>query len=224
MNLIMNNIITILLTSTINIQSHKCYLYQTNKEERRNTYLKSILKWLNETDFNIVLVENSGYKFDELKYLLEKHKSRFEIITFCEANMENAKFLENNNSKGSSEIYSINYAYDNSDLLKKATFIIKVTGRYFIPDFQNYLSNFDMNNYDVLTQNDVNKCEIVGCHINHFSDIFNNNLLNEDGIYTGHVEYVYKYRCSLYNNVLHLKVFQIEPTQRGGTPEIYNTI
>jgi len=216
--------ITILLTTTVTIQKHKCYLYQTNKDERKNTYLKTILKWLNETNFNIVLVENSGYKFEELQFLLEKYKSRFEIITFCESENEDAKFLEINNSKGASEIYSINYAYNNSNLLKNSYFIIKVTGRYFIPEFQEYISNFDMNNYDVLTQNDVERCEIIGCHIKHFADIFNNNLLNEDGVYTGHVEYVYKYRCSLYKNALKLKIFQIEPTQRGGSPEIYNTI
>jgi len=216
--------ITILLTTTVTVQSHKCYLYQTNQDERKNTYLKSILKWLNETDFNIVLVENSGYQFEELQFLLEKYKSRFEIITFYERELESCKFLENNNSKGASEVYSINYAYNNSNLLKKSTFIIKVTGRYFVPELQEYLSKFDINNYDVLTQNDPEKCEIIGCHIKHFHDVFDNNLLDEKGDYTGHVEYVYKYRCSLYKNVLRAKIFQIEPTQRGGTSEIYNYI
>jgi hypothetical protein len=218
------NKITILLTTTVNVQNHKCYLYQTKKEDRLNTYLKSVVNWLDNTLFNIVLVENSGYDFNELNSFLKKYNNRFEIITFCEEKIEDAKFLKDNCSKGASEIFAINYAYNKSNLLNNSSFIIKVTGRYFIPELQNFLSNFDINVYDVLTQYDPDKCEIVGCHNKHFKTIFDNNLTDETGNYIGHVEFVYKYRCSLYKNVIRCLPFHIEPTQRGGTPEIYNII
>ena len=78
---ILNNI-TIILTSTVNINEKKAYIYQKNKDERINTYLKSILQWLNKTNFNIVLVENSGYNFNELNNEKKIYKDRFEVITF----------------------------------------------------------------------------------------------------------------------------------------------
>ena len=219
----MNKEIVLLLTSTVNVQPHKCFLYQKNKEKRVKSYLKSISQWLQKTNFNIVLVENSGYKFEELKDFFSQYRHRFEFISFCETNIEEAKFLENNNSKGASEIFSINYAFKNSTLLKDAGFIVKITGRYFIPDFENYLAGFtDILNYDVLTQYDVDSCEIVGCNKKHFDHIFNNDLLDENGQYMGHVEYVYKHKCSLYKNAIRCIPFPIEPTCKGGTPQIHH--
>ena len=54
----MNNI-CIILTSTVNVTKHTAF--QIDKHERINTYLKSIMSWLKNTDLNIVVVENSGY-------------------------------------------------------------------------------------------------------------------------------------------------------------------
>jgi hypothetical protein len=213
--------IVLLLTTTVNVQPHKCYIYQTNKEERIKTYMKAIVQWLEKTNFKIVLVENSGHQFEEITHLLKQYCGRFEFIGFCENELKEAQFLANNNSKGASEIFSINYAFNHSLLLQKADFIIKVTGRYFIPEFQDYLSTFDVFNYDVLTQYDVNSCEIVGCHKKHFNHIFNNDLFDENGQYMGHVEYVYRYKCSLYKNVIRCKPFSIEPTCRGGVNQIH---
>ena len=53
--------ITIILTSTVYINTKKSHLYQTDPNERIQTYIKSVLQWINNTNFNIVLVENSGY-------------------------------------------------------------------------------------------------------------------------------------------------------------------
>ena len=52
---------TIILTSTINVNPHKSWVFQRDATHRIETYLKSILQWLTKTNFNIVLVENSGY-------------------------------------------------------------------------------------------------------------------------------------------------------------------
>ena len=217
------NNITILLTSTVNVQN-KNYLFQTDKNERLNIYLKSIKQWLNNTIFNIVLVENTGYQFEELNGYLIKYKGRFEIISFEENKLDEAKYLKNNNSKGASEIFAINYAFNHSKLLQNSIFIIKVTARYFIPELEDYLKYYDLNKYDALRQNDINRCEIIGTHIKNFNKVFDLKILDENGKYNGHVEAVYRYRILLFNNILTCKKFTIEPTQRGGLNQIFNEL
>ena len=64
----------IVLTTTVNVHNVN-NLHQKKKEERIQTYLASIHKWL-LTDLPIIVVENSGYTFPELK------GTRVEVITF----------------------------------------------------------------------------------------------------------------------------------------------
>ena len=215
---------TIILTTTVNVNPIKYWLFQMNSNDRLNAYLKSILRWLNETNLNIVLVENSGYKFEGLQEQLEKHKDRFEIICFNEKEIDSAQYLAEDTSKGSSEIFAIRYAIINSALIKKSNFIIKITGRYFIPEFEGYLKEFNLDNYNGLTQFCKDRCEIVGSHMKNVNIIFNPILLNEDQELWCHVESVYKYRFSLYDNntILTCKNFTIEPTQMGGAEHIYD--
>ena len=222
---ILNNI-TIILTSTVNINEKKAYIYQKNKDERINTYLKSILQWLNKTNFNIVLVENSGYNFNELNNEKKIYKDRFEVITFKENELDETKYLKDNNSKGASEIFAINYAFNNSKIIKnnKTNFIIKITGRYYIHELEDYLLSYDLNEYDCLTQNDRTRCEMVGSHINNFSNIFNIMLLDKNNKYEGQLEKIWKYRTSKYDKILVCKEFNIEPTKRGGLDQVFSTI
>lgn len=218
--------ITIILTSTVNVNLIKRFLHQKDKNDRINTYLKSIHRWLNETKFNIVLVENSGYIFNELENEQKIYNDRFEIITFNEKEVEEAKYLFNIISKGASEMFSINYAFIHSKIIKntKPIFIIKVTCRYFIPELEEYLKKYDLNNYDCLVQKNPNRCEMVGSHYNNFNHIFNINLLDENNNYNGLVEYIWKYRTSMYKNKLVCKLFNIEKTCRGGVNEFFEYI
>jgi len=214
---------TILLTSTVNVQS-KPVLYQKNKQERINSYLKSIKQWLTNTNFKIVLVENSGYSFPELEKEKAIFKERFEIIIFQESQLKEAKYLVKEEGKGGSEMYAIHFAYYMSGLLRNATFIIKITARFYIPELEIYLSNIDLNTYDGLCQNDINRCEMVGSHIKNFHIIFNKYLINDNGDYDQHVENIYKIRMGWFNNILQCKVLDIEPTQRGGVPDVFYNI
>ena len=224
-NNVLNNI-TIILTSTVNINEKKNSIHQKNKDERINTYLRSVLQWLNKTNFNIVLVENSGYNFNELNNEKEIYKDRFEVITFKENELDEAKYLKDNNSKGASEIFAINYAFNNSNIIKnnKTNFIIKITGRYFINELEDYLLSYNLNEYDCLTQNDRKRCEMVGSHINNFSNIFNIMLLDKNNKYEEHIENIWEYRTSQYDKILVCKEFNIEPTKRGGLDQIFSTI
>jgi len=54
---------------------------------------------------------------------------------------------------------------------RSSDFIIKVTGRFFIPELENYVDQ--LNEYECLTQHDRNRCEMVGCKPSHFFHIFN---------------------------------------------------
>ena len=149
------------------------------------------------------------------------YKHRFEVITLDESNEPPCS--RNNNSKGASEIYSIHYAFQNSIMIHSSSVIIKVTARFFIPDLENYLSNYDLNKYDSLTQNNRDRCEMVGCHYTKFSDIFN-YILNDIEGYNGHIEDIWKLRTTKCEHVLVCKPFLIEPTYRGGLNEVYTII
>ena len=213
----------IILTTTVTVQD-KVYLFQTDKGERLEQYRKKIKKWLYETNLKIVVVENTGYTFEELNERKEKFKDRFEVISFVEAELEEADFLKGNPYKGASEVFAIEYAYKHSVLCKTADFIIKVTGRFYMPEFENFLKSYDLTQYDVLFQNKPNRCEMLGCHKDHMKDVFDTLLIDGDGKYSGNVEDVYQYRCGKYERKIHCPQFYIEPTQRGGINEVFYNI
>jgi len=212
--------ITIILTTTVHVNLKKNYLAQTDKNTRIKTYLKSIKQWL-KTNFHIIVVENSGYTFPELENEKNEYKDRFEVITLDESN--EPFFLRNHFSKGASEIFSIHYAFTQSKMIHASSFIIKVTGRFFIPELENYLSQYDLNEYDCLTQNNRDRCEMVGCHSTKFYSIFNIYLFDIKGT-KYQLEDIWKLRTSKCEKVLVCKLFSIEPTFRGGLNKVYITI
>ena len=205
--------VTIILTTTVFIQN-KIYLFQKDPIERLKTYNKSIHNWIkNSKDIKIIVVENSGYTFNEFKKYIS---DRFEIITFNENTLPEAQHLVHNNSKGASELFSINYAINNSKNIKD-DFIIKITGRYFIPGFEEYLSQFDLNQYDALSQHSLGNCEVIGCSYNKKNILFNEIITDF------HVENMYIERKSNLN-LLICKIFSIEDTQAGGNNVIMNSL
>jgi len=207
---------TIILTSTVNVYDNIDCCYQRDPNNRIQTYLTSILQWLNNTNFNIILIENSGYNFNELNKEKEVFKERFEFFSINHTNVPN--FIRYYN-KGKNELFSISYLYNNSKLIHLSNFIIKVTARFFIPELEDYLKNYDLNTYDCLVQENRHRCEMVGSHYKNFKHIFYFDV-NENR----YVEDVWLERTSVYNNILKCKTFNIIPTQRGGINEKYTTI
>uniref|UniRef100_A0A6C0HRK8 Glycosyltransferase n=1 Tax=viral metagenome TaxID=1070528 RepID=A0A6C0HRK8_9ZZZZ len=214
---------TIILTTTVHVNRKIKFLYQTNPKERLQLYLESIRKWLN-TSFNIIVVDNSGYPFNELENEKRDHKDRFEVITFKEKELNLCKYLHNNQSKGASEMFSINYAFNRSRLKEKTNFIIKVTGRFFIDGLEEFLKNYDLNNYSALTQRDKNRCEMVGCHRDHFWYIFSIFLITDKFKFEPHVETIWRDRISKYSKVITCKPFPIKETPRGSLNEKFKII
>ena len=220
--------VCIILTSTICVNRGKIGLVQTDADERRKLYLARIKQWLNCTTFRVVLVENSGYMFPELREDLVTHCGRFEICTYDESVNEEATYLRNDQSKGCSELFAINYAYRNSLLAKNSEYIIKVTCRYFVAGLENFVRATNLEEYAALTQQNPDRCELVGCRLDTFGCVFFVKALDETGNRHGHVERVYKFRMDELrrqgSQVLVCPEFPIEPTPRGGVNSVFTFI
>ena len=78
-----NNNKILILTTTVYIDKAVAKLVQTNPKKRIAAYTKAIKLWLDNTNFYIVVVDNSDYSFqDELKDYFIKYKYRFEVVHF----------------------------------------------------------------------------------------------------------------------------------------------
>lgn len=227
----MDNVL-IILTSTVTVNNYKNYLFQKNKIDRVNCYIKSIKQWLEKTNLKICVVENSGYTFPELSEYCQLYSDRFEIITFNEfENPPEFQHLIYNNSKGASEMFSILYAYANTKFKNSINFIIKITCRYFIPSFEQFLIEngiiyntkgigiHDYKNMILgLRQNNHLRCEILGICQKFFNILFELSLSDEQGNFFPHVEQIYCNRFKLLNQdkVITCPPFTIEETRMGG--------
>tara|TARA_B000000609_G_C24063249_1_gene287878 strand:+ start:20 stop:733 length:714 start_codon:yes stop_codon:yes gene_type:complete len=229
----------IILTTSVNITKkykgdilikRPLIIKQNKPQERKDCYIKSIMAWLDLTNFNITLVENSGYDWPELKDHKEKYKERFEIISFDIVNDVNAARIFNYRylSKGLLEMYSIIYAFNHSQLCYKNNpyFIIKITGRYFIPNFDTYLKSIDLKLYKSIRQKKckLNRCEMVGCRVEIFKDFFDIKLTKQELPHYKYVESIYKIR---HEKLVKKNVFTCKPlklgwkTRRGGANSDY---
>lgn len=221
------NNVSILLTTTVNIKKDMKFIFQNNTNERLDQYIKTIKQWLTKTDYKVVVVENSGYTFEELNREKQLYKDRFEVITFNEETAKGAEYLKAIKNKGDHEVFAINYAYTHSTMLRTSDHIIKVTGRYFIPGLESYLSRIHLEPYMAIRQMNIHRCELIGSRKDVFTTLFNLEMLDKTGKYNPHAEDVYTHR--MHNlidqqKVLVLPSFTIERTQRGGVNEKFNDI
>jgi hypothetical protein len=212
----------LLLTTTVNVQK-KLALREINPLERIATYTKSLSQWLEKTRFRIVVIENTGHSFPEWQEWKEKYSDRLEVISFRENGVEEAQYLKGNNSKGASEIFAINYARLHSKWIDEMDFLIKITGRYFIPGLESYLESIELDQYDILKQNNINSCQLIGVRLSHFLTLFQVRLLDKNGNYNADVEKIYVERMQEFQEERRLicPVFPIEPTLEGGGPNIF---
>ena len=231
-----NNDKILILTTTVYIDKHVAKLRQKGSLERIDAYTKAIKLWLDNTNFYIVVVDNSNYSFqNELKDYFIKYKHRFEVVHFdilLEPNKPNNKlntrYLKklkwHKKSKGMLELYSINYAYENSTLIKDNNFefFIKITGRYYTKEFESIMSNFNTKRYNSIRQKkDIfNRCELVGCNKKYFPVLFNLNIDEVELPHVMYVEFIYHYRHKTKipkDTVYMLKELKLPwNTQRGG--------
>lgn len=172
-------ITTLLLTTTVNVRSNISWLKQKDKLERKKMYKDIIKHWLKNTNFNIVVIENSGHKFENFKKNLKEYSHRFEIITYNYKKIPKSDLISLNQyvAKGQHELYAIKYACSKSKLISESDFVIKITGRYYVPDLEKIFKKYINISTDVIRQSekmrkDTNRCEIIGCAVKHIDYLF----------------------------------------------------
>ena len=151
------------------------YIGKNNK--KRNIYIDRLNKWLNNTDFDIYIVESSGeilnIKNTRLyQYSFDQNKDKL--------NLKNSTILEKN---------SIIKAYQNfKDKFKNYDFIFKITGKYYIPSLEKIIKNIKFDT-DIIFQNrgfyNIQNTEITGYRSSLIYDITNqvkDNLIYEEQI------------------------------------------
>ena len=97
---------------------------------RKELYTYQIKQWLSETNMKIVVVESSGYTFPNIMH------ERLTVISFIIDKIYD--------SSSQYEARSLTYAVEkikDSDDFKNCTHILKLTGRYFLKNIENVLSN-----------------------------------------------------------------------------------
>ena len=157
----------IILTTTVNIFNVN-KIFQKSSSERLQTYISSINKWL-KTDFKIVVVDNSGYTFPEINITKNLH-----VISYYYDNIdveEKDKFILFSNEKGHHEMLAINYAFNHIPSQWNYQKIFKLTGRYFIPNFEQYVDNIPDEAVYYIQKRDI-MCELYGGKKEKVIDLF----------------------------------------------------
>lgn len=116
--------IIILLTACINPNGMCCTVLQDSKV-RQKQYEEALLWYLNNTDFKIVFVENTGVDFSG-KFVDYINNGRLEYINFY--GNDYPKYM----GKGYGEANIINESFIRSKWLKNADYVIKITGRLIV--------------------------------------------------------------------------------------------
>ena len=208
-NIVNSDKICILLTTCVNTNVNKNH-EKNSSDIRKNIYNSVINNYLNSTNINIYIVESSGYTFPEFQ-----NNPRIFIYTFKEINkpiVQGASFYESR-----SIIKAFNYFN-----LNKFEYIIKITGRYFIPNIEKLINNIPIGT-DLIYQYKKNNffltyyqnCEIFGCKTIYLLDIMNtiNLFVNFERTIT---LYSFKYKYFRFD-----KIILNECIQKGNPNKIY---
>lgn len=121
----MNKNICLLLTSTVtpNISG-----FSGNIAQRKQEYLKALDFYLQHTYFDIVIVDNSDFDFSDYY-----EDSRLECLHYLSESGDSIY------GKGYCEAKLMIYAFNNSEKLKQAAFIVKITGRHIVKNIKSLL-------------------------------------------------------------------------------------
>ncbi|MDD3645904.1 MAG: hypothetical protein PHH06_00690 [Candidatus Gracilibacteria bacterium] len=142
---------TLLLTGTISpskdIKKQGYKSTSIKPKERYFEYINSIIYYITQSDFkNIVFCENSNYNFKDLDLINELCKlynKNFELLQF---NGDHKKSLELGYGYGDGEC--MDFAVDNSQVIKSSKNWYKISGRYIIKNINEIIKIFkDKNVY-----------------------------------------------------------------------------
>lgn len=142
------NKIAILLTACINPNGMSKTILQ-DKEIRKRQYEDALNFYLANTTVPIVLVENTNYELSH-KYDNQIKEGRLEYITF------NGNDYDKSKGKGFGEALILLYAINNSEIIKRTKYIIKITGRIIIPEINKLIKS------PLYKLNNLFRCDFVG--------------------------------------------------------------
>ncbi|WP_304035706.1 hypothetical protein [Mesonia mobilis] len=123
--------ITLLLTGAIAPNTWDM-LKVTDSEVRRRQYIEAITYYLENTNYDLIFVENSG---NDISNYFKQYKKRTEFLTY------ESEPTVPDRGKGYKEMEILQYAYENSQILLKSGHIIKITGRLKIINLQKLIRN-----------------------------------------------------------------------------------
>ncbi len=118
----------VLLTTAVNLNNDV-----NDIKKRKIIYSNQIGNWLTKTNMHIFVVESSGYGFPQLN-----HDRLTKITTKL------PKMKSSSQSEAASILYALNEIKDNEHF-KNCSYILKVTGRYFLDNIENTLKNITPN-------------------------------------------------------------------------------
>lgn len=154
---------------------------ENDMEHRRELYKTQILNWLEKTSLPIFVVESSN-NGDFLKEIADKNE-RLNYYVFDANELKDSSVGEINSLK-----YVLEKMKEN-DKYKDSTHIMKVTGRYFLDDFENKANQLEQGkdlylqpHRDTVYQNSEYfgiKKEIMG----EFIDKFDMSILMEENLH-----------------------------------------
>lgn len=131
----------VLLTTSIKTPSNSL----DDQEYRTTLYKTQIQKWLNNTTYEIVVVESSGCNsFSEL----ESNKRLHVYTTIIAA-------VSSSQSEASSMLYVLEQI-KNDDFYINCTHILKVTGRYYLENIEHVLQTYPKHNINMYVQQHKN--------------------------------------------------------------------
>ena len=198
----------VLLTTCIKTPSNSL----DDQEYRTTLYKTQIQKWLNNTTYDIVIVESSGCNcFSELESNTRLHVYTTIIPT-----------VSSSQSEASSMLYVLDHI-KNEDFYIQCTHILKVTGRYYLQNIEHVLQTYPKYNMNMYVQQHKNSTirwqntEYYGIKKELLTDLL------EPVAITGYMEQrVYDF-IDIYRNVCILPSFP-NNIARGGDGLILNPL
>ena len=164
----------LLLTGAVNTDGVP-FMKRSDTNIRLIDYRKSIHKWLKNKHLRIVFVENSNFPFSEFN-IKDSELNRFEYLTY------NGQINSKSRGKGFGEINSFQYAFDNSEFLKDADYIIKCNGRYYFKNINKLILKIENSDEDILG-NFQRKLTFMDSRVFVFNkDFFTNYFIKYKGL------------------------------------------